>query len=485
MAIRSNDTSIKDSFCQGEIILLNRILFFVPVIVSGLVLSCAIRSNPFDPQSPNPRPPDLNVAISYDTSKVKKVRNDTIYAKGPFPILITVAASFASDSHDLPVSMTHFYNLELESPRIEIHSDSITLKKGGLHYLLFETEGKNGISSQYEINLFIDAQTRPSIVSWKADTNRLPYRPALDDRPFVKLSTVINDPDSLVDSLVIRPCYYRPQDTIDYHTPEDMIRDDDTLYDEWRFLPSFNIDENVGFCFSEDFQCWTRLFLYHKLGLDSVGMAFYFYDTIFYYGYPPHINAITVDPADNIPERTDIIFTVDWIDPDEGEIVSYFWDFGDSTTKTSTGSNSITHSYAEKGNYRVKVQIEDDSGNVDTGSIPIEILPKISAPPYFDIFKVEYKDSTNSFVEYTDSADLTAPLEIWLTAVPKTGGSLNSITELFIDFGDGSDPVTPTVPKTDRWPYEYQEPGTYILEAVVSDDKGNRVSIQDTILVKE
>ena len=57
-----------------------------------------------------------------------------------------------------------------------------------------------------------------------------------------------------------------------------------------------------------------------------------------------------------------IVFDASNSHSDAGNIVSYVWDFGDGTTKT-TSTNTIMHMYAEPGNFTAKLTVHDTSGD--------------------------------------------------------------------------------------------------------------------------
>jgi PKD repeat protein len=56
---------------------------------------------------------------------------------------------------------------------------------------------------------------------------------------------------------------------------------------------------------------------------------------------------------------------------DDGEIVSYFWDFGDSATSTATAPR---HSYPNPGDYTATLTVTDNEGYSDTDSVAIRVF---------------------------------------------------------------------------------------------------------------
>jgi len=90
-------------------------------------------------------------------------------------------------------------------------------------------------------------------------------------------------------------------------------------------------------------------------------------------------------------------------DPD-GEIVSYYWDFGDGTNATTT-NKTITHVYLLKGVYSVNLTVTDNDGK--TNSI-VNLVP-IGGIPYADFTydwerKDEFPDNPNMNIEVTFNA---------------------------------------------------------------------------------
>jgi PKD repeat protein len=64
----------------------------------------------------------------------------------------------------------------------------------------------------------------------------------------------------------------------------------------------------------------------------------------------------------NIPSTNQsVVFDASNSHSDAGNIVSYVWDFGDGTTKT-TSDNTIIHMYAKPGNFTAKLTVHDTSG---------------------------------------------------------------------------------------------------------------------------
>jgi peptide/nickel transport system substrate-binding protein len=70
---------------------------------------------------------------------------------------------------------------------------------------------------------------------------------------------------------------------------------------------------------------------------------------------PPTISSF---PAVSQAAGTAATFTVTASDPNDATL-SYVWDFGDDTATQTTSTNSVTHTFAQSGQYAVKVRVSD------------------------------------------------------------------------------------------------------------------------------
>jgi PKD repeat protein len=132
-------------------------------------------------------------------------------------------------------------------------------------------------------------------------------------------------------------------------------------------------------------------------------------------------------------------------------IVSYFWDFGDGTQKTST-SSTTTHDFVAAGSYQVTLTLTDDAGH--TGSVTIAVPVGITAAPTASFLTSPSLPRAGDVVNFNASASQAA-----------TGHTIRTYAW---DFGDGS-PQTTTKPQTT---HAYLNPGTYTVTLVVTDDVG-------------
>jgi PKD repeat protein len=86
----------------------------------------------------------------------------------------------------------------------------------------------------------------------------------------------------------------------------------------------------------------------------------------------------------------DIVFNASDSTPDGGYIISYKWEFGDAT---SGSGMTVTHQYAEAGNYTVTLNVTDSEGKWDTESKII----KVQRPPPKAQFAVKIEDKWTDF----------------------------------------------------------------------------------------
>ncbi len=140
---------------------------------------------------------------------------------------------------------------------------------------------------------------------------------------------------------------------------------------------------------------------------------------------------------------------------DEGQITSYQWDFGDSTSP-KIGTASITHKYTSIGTYTAKVTVVGADGSMETD----EILITVREIPLEACFVSVFEEGP-------------APLETSFDPGCATG----TISSYFWDFGDGST-------STDVKPsHVYSDTGSYSASLEVSDAENNISKAEVTITV--
>ena len=94
---------------------------------------------------------------------------------------------------------------------------------------------------------------------------------------------------------------------------------------------------------------------------------------------------------------------------------SFVWDFGDGSPKLVTGTNSVIHTYASAGSYRVKLTIEDTT----FCNSPVDTIKTIRLSP---VLKAQFNTPARGCAPYTANFENTS-----------LGG-----LRFFWDFGDGS-----------------------------------------------
>ena len=103
---------------------------------------------------------------------------------------------------------------------------------------------------------------------------------------------------------------------------------------------------------------------------------------------------VTIEPMENDPPVANIngyytgnvgepvqFTSTGSYDPDQGDAISYTWNFGDGNTATEP---SPTHTYSKPGNYTVTLTVTDSQGLTDTDSTYV-IIKKVSKEPGFEI----------------------------------------------------------------------------------------------------
>jgi len=158
----------------------------------------------------------------------------------------------------------------------------------------------------------------------------------------------------------------------------------------------------------------------------------------------PHVNGtVTFDASSSMP--------------DGGTIVSYRWNFGDSTSPVTESDPVTTHVYRAGGNYTVTLNVTDSEGKWGASSQPIEVFPTFGPTANFT-----YSPS-NPFVNGTVTFDASSSAPGWNGTAPTT------IVTYTWDFGDGTLPVTENDPLTTNI---YTAAANYTVTLNVTDTMG-------------
>jgi len=131
-------------------------------------------------------------------------------------------------------------------------------------------------------------------------------------------------------------------------------------------------------------------------------------------------------------------------DPD-GTIISYFWDFGDSTNATGM---IVDHTYTDNGTYTVTLTVTDDDGATDTETAVKTVLNR---PPV---------------AVFTESAETVYTAETITFNASSSYDQDGLIVSYFWDFGDDTNTTGIVVN------HAYADDGTYIVTLTVTDDDG-------------
>jgi len=156
-------------------------------------------------------------------------------------------------------------------------------------------------------------------------------------------------------------------------------------------------------------------------------------------------------------------------DPDGiGDIVSYNWNFGDSSTGTGV---SPTHIYKDNGTYTATLTVEDSKGATDTDTVTITVN---NAPPV-----VGEISSSATRIVLGESITLTT------TGSFTDAGVLDTHSALW-DFGEGTDMGNVTESNGNgsvNGSFVYTQSGTYEISLTVTDNDGDSGVSSNTITV--
>jgi PKD repeat protein len=176
-------------------------------------------------------------------------------------------------------------------------------------------------------------------------------------------------------------------------------------------------------------------------------------------GEPPIVK-FTIQPTETLPNQTVIFDASESFDPD-GEIISYYWDFGDGN-RTTADTSLITHVFQKKGVFTVNLTVYDNEGLHNSTSREVFVgkrpLPSFTyvAQAVEDYYIVRFDASSSS-----------------------AGEDDSYITYYVWDFGDYSTAETNS-PKIDH----IYTSGEYIVNLTVYDNNGLYNSTSQTIKIE-
>ena len=165
-------------------------------------------------------------------------------------------------------------------------------------------------------------------------------------------------------------------------------------------------------------------------------------------GAPPNLPpvAIFTESAETVPIGVVIHFNASGSYDQDGEIVSYFWNFGDGTNATGV---IVDHAYASSGSYTVTLMVTDNDGAVDFALSSKTVLP--NQPPVALFTESATTVFTNDIIKFNASASYDLD---------------GTIVSYSWDFGDGNVATGVFVE------HSYVDDGAYTVILTVTDDDG-------------
>jgi len=173
------------------------------------------------------------------------------------------------------------------------------------------------------------------------------------------------------------------------------------------------------------------------------------------------INVTNADPVSIFtwtpvnPTTQDTINFIDLSSDYDGIIVSWYWDFGDGNFSSA---QYPSHQYGDNGEYNVSLTVSDNQGAVDV-DVQTLIVLNIGPVANFTIFSDNV--STFDLISFTDtSTDIDGIIVNWTW-----------------DFDDG------TISYDQHPTHQYADDGIYSINLTVTDNDGNKSSIQKQVMV--
>lgn len=164
---------------------------------------------------------------------------------------------------------------------------------------------------------------------------------------------------------------------------------------------------------------------------------------------------VLVDPLTTAYEGDPVVVSGSFTDSGSLDTHTVEWNFGDSTTDTS--SLSVSHSWENNGTYQVTLTVTDDDGGSDTKSTTIIIVNKEPVVTVTAQQQVNEGDTVSFSGSFTDAGIHDTHTFEW-------------------DFADGTTSDASLTPS-----HTYTDNGTYTVQLTVTDDSGDTGS--DSIVI--
>ena len=147
----------------------------------------------------------------------------------------------------------------------------------------------------------------------------------------------------------------------------------------------------------------------------------------------------------------------------DGQVISYFWNFGDGSS--TSGGVVVSHTFSAAGSYPVKLTVTDNDGAQGIYEEVIVVQAPFISPSYpiADFSMDPLEPSAKQLVLFSGSSSKAAPGR--------------EITRYLWTFGDGKSATGVTTS------YRYKKAGSYTVQLTVWDDLGvwNQKSVTLTV----
>jgi PKD repeat protein len=297
----------------------------------------------------------------------------------------------------------------------------------------------------------------------------------------VTLTLTVEDHDGLTDSATrLLPVWSRPFAVIEGHATayqgEEVEFDGSLSYDldgtieSWLYtFPDGSTSNAIFSRYSFDSLGDQEVFL---TVTDNDGLS----DTTNYKLFieePPNQCPVAVlddpIPAFDIYSLTSVQFSASGSTDTDGEIVSYLWDFGDSTP-AEVGTDTITHTFTDNGIFLVSVILLDEDGCTYHEDDPLTHQAK-------DTYSVGILNTPPTAVLEASPTVVTLGEAIYFNASDSDDPD-GSIETYLLEMDDGRSWALSAVT------YTYETTGSYTVTLTVTDDDGDEGTTTVDVIVE-